>query len=173
MGLIVNGGLGDNYTYDDGDDVEGVGGNVYGAVLQGGRVGQDDVMRQLVDAIGPAMELISGRGKLDARKDLTIELDYLMGSREKIATSTLADKDEMLKKLDGRISTVLAKISKEDDDGVVPAKLLRGHQADGQLDGQGSEDVPVVGASQPVGEEGPRGSSRQGGEEALGPSDGA
>jgi hypothetical protein len=156
----------------DGEDNVGMGA-IYQNQLPRMGVGPDDMMRQLVDSIGPFMESMLGREKFEAQKNSAIELDFLMVSRDRIAKLTgVLDKDNMLHQMDARIRVVLDKISKEGDDEVVPAKLLRGHQADRQIDGRGPQDLLVLGAPESVREEGAGGSSRHGGEEEMGPTDG-
>lgn len=178
MGNVIGAGPGYGGIY-DGDGEDGYDDNVgqgVGALLQAPHLGQDDVIRQLIDGIGPLMNSLVGREKFEERKNNSLELNYLMDARERIVRlSGVLDKDTMLHQVDDRIRTILDKISKKDkekenDDGVVPAKLLRGHQAPGLVgvdEGQGEAHDGDVGAPHAVGAEGSREPQGQGGDEEL------
>lgn len=153
MGANINGLDGDVDGEVYGDDVTANYGQLYGGVVQGRRqLGQEDIIREIVSAIGPLAEVLVKKEKTVERGAKSGELANLMDAREKLLAATgmeQPEKDRLLVKIDERVKVLVDGVSapEERDDGtaVVPAKLLRGHQPDGRVEGQGQEDEGVLG----------------------------
>jgi hypothetical protein len=114
---------------------------------------QADLLREMVSMLGPLTGVLVDKEKTATRNVISSELVNVMEAREKLLAATAMDsteKDALLGKIDSRMRLLVSRYSApEESNGavVVPAKLLRGHQPDGRLEGQGPEDKTVMGTA--------------------------
>jgi hypothetical protein len=112
---------------DGDDDNTGYANNIIGNIVDGyrGQGAQDEILRQVIDALGPMMNLVAEKTRNDARRDLNFELRELIETR----ATLVRNEDSDLKVV---VQDRIDKIREEMRHGLVSAKFLRGHHADGR-----------------------------------------
>ena len=102
-----------------------IGGAIYGGGLRLNREDQGDLLRAVIDMANPLMEMAKGKYDAEARAGRASELGLLVDSLAQY--KKVGADDEIV----GPIEQRIRQLSKEMGDDLVPAKLLRGRDADG------------------------------------------